>query len=98
MYRVDANWDELFGIEKVLVASVIESGDISIITQQLIEILLKIVELKSCPTPQTESCITTRDVLLLCLYCYSLVGDSLPWNDYLEARLKESFFKAMLAV
>jgi hypothetical protein len=86
---------ELFGIQKVIVASLAETKDPSYCIYQISDLLLRVVREKQ---QKLEPTFTTRDILLLTLFFYSLIGNEFVIESQHEQFLQESFVKAMMAV
>ncbi|KAL5035656.1 Sec1 domain-containing protein 2, variant 3 [Batrachochytrium dendrobatidis] len=95
-------YDELIGIEKVLSGSMAETMESSIMVEQLCQLLQKFIDKKKLKsesnTNVASEMITAKDVLMLTLYSYSLLGDSVHIPQAQEASLQDAFFRAMMAV
>ncbi|KAL2915661.1 Sec1 domain-containing protein 2 [Polyrhizophydium stewartii] len=89
-------WDELSSIERVLIQSFTETYDSSSMAQQLRDLLVQFVHAKQ-QHQQTAGIVTAKEVLMLMLYCYSLLGDTASISARDEATLQEALFKAMMA-
>jgi hypothetical protein len=72
--------------------------DPSVITSQLIDILDSITRDKLRGVSSDGYALTTKDVLLVTLFGYSLLGDSIPLIPEYEVLLKNAFVNAMRAV
>lgn len=72
--------------------------DPSVITSQLIDILDSITRDKLRGVSSDGYALTTKDVLLVTLFGYSLLGDSIPLISEYEVLLKNAFVNAMRAV
>ncbi|KAH9275712.1 hypothetical protein BASA83_002013 [Batrachochytrium salamandrivorans] len=102
-----SKWDDIVSIEKVLSASLAETMDPAIMVQQLRELLHKFVQdkqLRKDVTSDSSSApllsagvISAKEVLMLALYSYSLLGDSVPILPAHESALQEALFRAMMA-
>ncbi|OAJ39770.1 hypothetical protein BDEG_23592 [Batrachochytrium dendrobatidis JEL423] len=94
-------YDELIGIEKVLSGSMAETMESSIMVEQLCQLLQKFIDKKKLKsesnTNVASEMITAKDVLMLTLYSYSLLGDSVHIPQAQEASLQDAFFRAMMA-
>jgi hypothetical protein len=86
--------EELFGIQKVLIATLMETLDISYAVYQISDLLGRIVKEKQSNGTST---LTTRDVLLLTLFLYSLTGTDFHILPEQEQFLQEGFVNAMMA-
>ncbi|KAJ1337064.1 hypothetical protein BSLG_006824 [Batrachochytrium salamandrivorans] len=105
--RSQSKWDDIVSIEKVLSASLAETMDPAIMVQQLRELLHKFVQdkqLRKDVTSDSSSApllsagvISAKEVLMLALYSYSLLGDSVPILPAHESALQEALFRAMMA-
>ncbi|KAI8928991.1 hypothetical protein BC831DRAFT_497311 [Entophlyctis helioformis] len=100
-----SRWDELVSIEKVLGLSLAETMDPTFMVQQLRDVLFRIVQEKQQMRASNASLgdggtstLTAKDVLMLSLYAYSLLGDSIPMTPKNEAALQDALFRAMMAV
>ena len=93
---------ELVNIEMIIARTLTDTMDPSIITQQLVDILQSIAKEKVSSTPLSSvnniGPLTTKDVLMVALYGYSLLGDSVPIMEEYELLLKLAFVKTMTAV
>ncbi|KAJ3351907.1 hypothetical protein HDU91_006080, partial [Kappamyces sp. JEL0680] len=86
---------ELLSAEKVIVALLSQTQESSHVFYQLHDLLLKITKEKQQGSGSTT--LTTRDVLLLTLHMYALMGDSLEIEVQHELYLQKAFVQAMLA-
>ena len=87
----------MVNIEDVLARTMSNTMDASCLTQQLIDILQLIIKSKTNPDFQGTS-LSTKDVLMVALMGYSLLGNSLVLEEEYERILKVAFAKAMMAV
>src|SRR4051812_35114115 len=86
---------ELQSAEKVIVALFSQTRESSHIFYQLYDLLSKVAKEKQQGRPST---LTTRDVLLLTLHMYSLMGETVEIEPEHENFLKKAFVDAMIAV
>jgi hypothetical protein len=89
--------DELANIEQILAKSLKASNDYSVISQQLIDILNNIARSKLSNVDPDYS-FTTKDVLLVTMYVYSLIGNTITLIPEYETLLKDSFLNTMKTV
>lgn len=80
----------------MIVALLSQTQESSHVFYQLHDLLLKITKEKQQGSGSTA--LTTRDVLLLTLHMYALMGDSLEIEVQHELYLQKAFVQAMLAV
>lgn len=86
---------ELLSAEKVIVALFAQTGETSHIFDQLHDMLSKITKEKR---EGKSSVLTTRDILLLTLHLYAMIGDSALIEPQHEIHLQKGFIQAMMAV
>lgn len=82
--------------EKIMVALLAQTGETCHIIYQLHDLLAKIVKDRR-EGKSNEFSMSTRDVLLLTLHMYSMVGNTLEFEEQHETLLKDAFVAAMLS-
>jgi hypothetical protein len=86
---------ELQSAEKVITALLAQTRESSSIFYQLHDMLKKITLYKQ---EGKSSTLATRDILLLTLHMYALIGDSLGMEEQHQVYLQKAFVQAMLTV
>ncbi|KAJ3290430.1 Sec1 domain-containing protein 2 [Borealophlyctis nickersoniae] len=94
-------WDELTGIEKIMLFSLSETSDPTIATQQIKDVLSR-TDLSSDKTAaanlstDASAHFSLHDVILLTIFSYSLVGQTLHISDDDEMALKDAFYNVLV--
>lgn len=89
---------ELLSAEKVIVALFSQTRETSHIFYQLYDMLAKITKEKQSGSNNPNQSLTTRDVLLLTLRLYSMIGKTAVIEPQHEVYLQKGFVQAMMAV
>ena len=92
---------ELLSAEKVIVALFSQTRETSHIFYQLYDMLAKITKEKQSGSKfniNANQSLTTRDVLLLTLRLYSMIGKTAVIEPQHEVYLQKGFVQAMMAV
>eukprot|EP00842_Homolaphlyctis_polyrhiza_P004010 jgi/Hompol1/460/HPOL_005313-RA len=98
-----AKWNDLVGIEKALAVSLAETMDPTFVESHLCDLLARIMHEKQQRKHGTAAesgsiePFTVKDVLMLTLYAYALLGDTTPLSQESEAALQAAFVRTMAA-